>query len=376
MSIRLGTQLLAGTPSALDIVNTNITNCITHIPQDIKLELNAGTFTLKAGSKVYVPNGFEQDGVTRKFDIVTISSDLTIQSGSGWAQDNYMIFYDADSSSLNQGCFSNMSSGTTEPVDKRDRVWYDTTNNIIKRFDNPGTSYDKVSLPICICTNPTGSLFESLIQVFYGFGYIGSTVFALPGVKGLIPNGRNADGTLKNTEITISSVLTTTFTATEQSTNLALKQNELQYHTFIYDEKTNFNDVKDWMNAGTLKLTAGVVSDFSPKTVFHSLDYNDRAIITGWSRPSSNMYIGLSLGASGAAYTATDNGYFFLDGVTTAQGGSVYIMANNMTIGDQNYLVSGPIWLIMPVKKGDSATIVYDSFTAYNFKFIYAQGEV
>lgn len=38
----------------------NISNCITEIPQDIKLELNNGTLTLKAGSKVYVPNGFEQ----------------------------------------------------------------------------------------------------------------------------------------------------------------------------------------------------------------------------------------------------------------------------------------------------------------------------
>ena len=40
---------------------SNVTNCITKIPQDIKLELNNGTLTLKAGSKVYVPNGFEQD---------------------------------------------------------------------------------------------------------------------------------------------------------------------------------------------------------------------------------------------------------------------------------------------------------------------------
>ena len=47
----------------------NITNCITEISQDIKVELNNGTLTLKAGSKVYVPNGFEEDGTTPKFDI-------------------------------------------------------------------------------------------------------------------------------------------------------------------------------------------------------------------------------------------------------------------------------------------------------------------
>ena len=48
--------------------------------------------------------------------------------------------------------------------------------------------------------------FTSIDQVFNGFGYIGSTVFALPGVKGLAPNGRNADGSLKNTEVVCEGV--------------------------------------------------------------------------------------------------------------------------------------------------------------------------
>ena len=54
-------------------INKQITNCITAIPQDIKLELNNGSLTVKAGSKVYIPNG---PGV---FDEVTTSSDY-IQS--------------------------------------------------------------------------------------------------------------------------------------------------------------------------------------------------------------------------------------------------------------------------------------------------------
>ena len=59
------------------------TNRILEIPQDIKLELNNGTLTLKAGSKVYVPNGA---GV---FDVYSFPSDVsTTPSGSsgpyGW----------------------------------------------------------------------------------------------------------------------------------------------------------------------------------------------------------------------------------------------------------------------------------------------------
>ena len=48
------------------------TNRILEIPQDIKLELNNGTLTLKAGSKVYVPNG---PGV---FDAVTVANDIKL----------------------------------------------------------------------------------------------------------------------------------------------------------------------------------------------------------------------------------------------------------------------------------------------------------
>ena len=69
---------------------TQITNCITEIPQDIKLELVDGTLILKAGSKVYVPNGFEEDGVTKKFDEVVIESDLYLKQQY---DDNDMLMF-------------------------------------------------------------------------------------------------------------------------------------------------------------------------------------------------------------------------------------------------------------------------------------------
>mgnify|MGYP003298927573 CR=1 FL=1 len=43
---------------------TILTNCIIDIPQDIKLVLKDNTLTLKAGSKVYIPNGFEVTNFT------------------------------------------------------------------------------------------------------------------------------------------------------------------------------------------------------------------------------------------------------------------------------------------------------------------------
>ena len=65
------------------VVGQHISNYIRYINQDIKLELNDGTLTLKAGSKVYVPNGFEADGVTPKFDYMDITSDSILHITEG-----------------------------------------------------------------------------------------------------------------------------------------------------------------------------------------------------------------------------------------------------------------------------------------------------
>ena len=58
---------------------SQITNCLLEVPQRIKLELNDGVLTLKAGSQVIVPNGFEADGTTPKFDYADITSDKILQ---------------------------------------------------------------------------------------------------------------------------------------------------------------------------------------------------------------------------------------------------------------------------------------------------------
>lgn len=189
--------------AAADVVNyTNITNCITEIPQDIKLELNNGTLTLKAGSKVYVPNG---PGV---FNAVTINTDITTQ-GSDDTQ--YILIYSPQGGYIGKTAKSSVFSGPDGSSVSEYGFWYDTTNNIIKRkldgvFDAGG-----YSLPFGLSTANSSGI-KSIDQVFNGFGYIGSTVFALPGVKGLIPNGRNSDGSLKNIEFTVDKVITRTIT--------------------------------------------------------------------------------------------------------------------------------------------------------------------
>lgn len=173
---------------------TNITNCITKIPQDIKLELKDGVLTLKAGSKVYVPNG------SGKFNVVTISNDLS--SNPSWSTNKVMLVLTKNYNGFYSFSLGNQYSGTTEPSNPNaGTIWYDTTNNLIKRYS--GTSWESgESFPICIANMVSGTGLTSIDQVFNGFGFIGNCLFALPGVKLLMPNGRNSDGSLNNFEYT------------------------------------------------------------------------------------------------------------------------------------------------------------------------------
>jgi hypothetical protein len=257
---------------------TNITNCITKIPQDIKLELKNGTLTLKAGSKVYVPNG------AGKFKVVTISNDLS--SNSSWTTNKVMLALNKNYNGFYSFVLENQYSGTTEPSNPNaGTFWYDTTNNLIKRYS--GTYWESgQTFPICIANMVSRTGFSSIDQVFYGFGYIGSTAFALPGVKGLIPNGRNTDGSLKNTEFTIDTVKIKTmqddWTQEQEQFIDASGLYGRMIGDHYYDEVNNYNKRNDgaimpYCSWGSATLTAGRISNFTPKTSFHAVDYYDYA---------------------------------------------------------------------------------------------------
>lgn len=177
----------------------NITNCITAIPQDIKLELVSGVLKLKAGSKVYKANG----------ESITISGDLVVsQAGTNTGA---FAFYRSDNNTVYTVTVASIFSGNTAPANPVTTItWLDTGARDVKVYD--GTQWvGGVSLPLCIFDNQDGKV-TAVGQIFNGFGYIGSTAFILPGVKGLAPYGRNEDGSLKNFEIQFTGVYTRSIT--------------------------------------------------------------------------------------------------------------------------------------------------------------------
>ena len=69
-----------------------ITNCITKIPQDIKLELSSeGILTLKAGSKVWYPNGKDSGG-TLLFGSAVTANDISWTMPDNSNYENLFVF--------------------------------------------------------------------------------------------------------------------------------------------------------------------------------------------------------------------------------------------------------------------------------------------
>lgn len=353
--------------------STNVTNCITEIPQDIKLEFTGSNMILKAGSKVTFGDGTS----------ITINVDKNIPFTITSA-DKYVVCYTKYSNSLTYNRLgSQTASGTTTPTSGY-WMYYNTTDKKVYDINN-GVNAGELSLPLCIFSSDTSSI-TSIDQVFNGFGYIGSTVFALPGVKGLIPNGRNEDGSLKNIEFTTENVLIRTFSANIKTVTYITSGGIYVSSQRVFDFEKNA-----YVENGSLvyqteltKVTTdsnGQITLFKPKLSYRAVDYSDSSWLSGLGMPSSK-YIDLTLGASGATYTAPANGYFFFEkqaGVVGNYYCSVYRTAPSFiryAWFDTPSVNSDRIAVLCPVLKGDIIGIDYTitGETKY-FRFIYAEGE-
>lgn len=369
------------------------TNRILEIPQDIKLELNDGTLTLKAGSKVYVPNRFEADGTTPKFDVVNVQSDISLQSYNGTYTECVVL---QSGTLLNSSNVTKCFSGNSAPSFTGSGVWYDTANNVCKRSGDGGSTWETCSFPLCLC-NVVSALRTSIDQVFNGFGYIGSTVFALPGVKVQYPNGRNEDGTCNSGIIVNSKVNLYHATGTDY-VDIVLLQNSIFAYTktnLFYDSEKNLVKHKNGsIIYGTTIASCWnknrVVSDFLRYDVDSVVNSNasnfsqaGRSYLSGLGMPS-DRYIDLTLGASGSTYTAPANGWFRLVKKPTATGQYILFSQVKYYNGQKNsdmvaIQVSSwtePMVITIPMLKGDKIYCYYNfGGETIKFEFRYAEGE-
>ena len=377
IQVSVGSSLINGTPYINDVEDlkstslrtSTITNCITEIPQDIKLELNNGTLTLKAGSKVYVPNGKNADG-SNKFDEVVTTQDLSATAQSlGLTDGGGLLYCMPNSSSIWVEVLN--ESGTTNPSLPW-TTYYNTSENKVYRFASSNTTSAHQGSFSIAKVSFSNSTLTSIDQVFNGFGYIGSTVFALPGVKGLIPNGRNADGSLRNIEYTQNVVAV--YTASSGASGAYNMNSQMNGAIYPLDCYYNNNDnIIKLPNGelgtyqyifGTITFQSGRITSFQPKTTFHALDYNDKATVVGWGMPDYSAGIDITTG-----YTAPTDGFVVLLSSGGGNDASSKMYVNNVLVSmttiraPYNQETSASAF----VKKGDVIKIEYIKFTSFTF---------
>lgn len=357
----------------------NVTNCITEIPQDIKLELINGTLTLKAGSKVYVPNGA---GV---FNVVTVANDLVRTTNIGG-----IVFINSTGTSLYTNQLGSVYSGNSAPSSSG--IWYDTASNLVKFSTNGQTWSGQYSFPIGIASSNDVQI-TNIDQVFNGFGYIGSVRYALPGIKWLSPDGRNEDGTVKSIFNTLQKVVYEDFASQrEYIPNILGTGSIWTTGSYVESETEPSDSYSVWYRpsdnyvrvrvnngawdinryivcAGNFTADGTRVTKLNVKPVFSTLDYNNIKYIAHQGFPS-DKYINLTLGASGSNYTAPADGYFcfYSANVCNSRINNIYRLIGSTVIGASGYVNFNTL----PVSRGDVCAVAYSQ--SGELRFFYSNG--
>lgn len=332
-----------------------ITNCLLEVPQRIKYTLVDGVLTILKGSVCIVPYGTEDKtadlpkGATfinenfKVFDTqfsdgkffvwVELQKDLDIITNETISLTGLLIGLD-DNNGDGFWSAANFSSGSSFPSSPQNTdVFYHVTNNRVYFYNHSQwvttdlAGNDFLILPPIKFTGVNKQI-VSVDQVFNGVGVMGSTVWADKGVKGLIPNGRNADGSLINEEVTIDKLVITSFPdnisisasvsyeladgnqipnmhiaahdsrlyfeTTSQPTGSSFKwfdkTRNIQY--FHDDNQTAFTGLYRIKNLNLAKvvISSGKITSFAPKLPFRAADEND--IDGRWVRQSLHIING------------------------------------------------------------------------------------
>ncbi len=374
---------------------TNITNCITEIPRDIKFELSNGTLTLKAGSKVYVPNGFEEDGTTPKFDVIVTENDLSISSIGN--NDYYVLYlYNENNEwSIKSTLFFNCLSGSDTEI-HTNMLYYNESLNIIRK-ENSESSIGTYSLPLAICIGNASNKFSQIPSrndLFdRGVCHFGNTIFVTPGIKGLIPNGRNEDGTLKNDILNIEKVLVKSSPSGYTKVKIFLSNDDIilagaTNHLYNVSHNLNMNTLFTNRTYQGVYIGDAVYEKYDDqynldylyiKYPFTALEQNN---VNGLSMPSEYFNY-FSIGSSGTIYTANEDCWIYVS-VNGSENKYIQLqtIGNELSGATNHYdtVISSEKKgeyrqsIFLPIKRGTKFTFNHnlDSSDVYGCHIIYA----
>ena len=253
---------------------------------------------------------------------------------------------------------------------------------------------NKNQITNCILEAPNGVL-----------TYSGNTITAKQGLKVLIPNGRNTDGTLNNIEYTLENDITKTVTTTYEHQDFIFIKNNGTCFTYGSESIDFYNKLADRPAPATgiykccfvaetnlwyvttngssyeeLKMAklgsyfnnaSSQITKLNIDEPINLLKQSDKSEISGWGMPSGK-FIDLSVGTSGATYIAPANGYYY----TRTYGRSFYLGNGRTNAEHQPLNSSSYIGATISVHKGEQISYSYSGGRNDVFRFIYAEGEV
>ena len=414
---------------------TQISNCVLQTPDLIKYGLENNSFTLKAGSVVLVPYGtsapeyevgedlnggkivdISWDG-SKLFYYVQYDTDKTIKSTVSTESQFLYIDENGVMNYFNE-IFTHSGKSAPTSIQNNCCIYYDTTNNIVKVTTNNGTSWTQNnSLPICLLKAVKDVGYTAVLNAFNTGGYIYKTIWVNKNVKGLIPNGLNADGSLCSIEYKTEYTAISEFTGGYQDEFNAYITDEISDYISQYSDRVTFyvsnltdlpapsvgkycrvyvvNENKWFISTNGnpyqsvqgfniiwYKTNAsGKIIDFKTSMPYRAMNLLDTEYIANMGMPSKS-YINLSLGANHTQYTAIADGWFYIDRVSTKTFQYVGFSRATDAIAGETVSFSGQAIsqhcsCLRPVKKGETVAVIYsgDAYTAY-FRFIYAQGAI
>lgn len=221
--------------------SSSMTNCITKIPQDIKVEIgtgaNAGKLIVKAGTKKTVPSG---DGV---FVQEVIPDDIIGETGSGTG--DFFVFVNIENVGLVTPPANLLWSGDAVPTTFTSgyAMWYDTDANDIKFTSDSGSTWKSgYSFPLAVVHRENG-VYTYVVETFNGFGLLASTRFCLPGVEWNSADGTNLDGTPRNQHNVLTHVVTETHNVANSKCIMQVITTDGTWTTSVYVESETMPDV-------------------------------------------------------------------------------------------------------------------------------------
>ena len=399
-----------------------ITNCLLEVPQRVKVRMDGTSLVLEAGSVVIVPYGtnaptMEIGDTLNGGEIVDISWDgsklFYFVEHQGFTITNTGSNYQALLNISPTGVFSSCGvvhsySGSSAPSGYTNMSWYDTGSNIVKRTSNSGTTWENYySLPFVLVTYGD-SVVSTINNIFNGFGFIGTMGWCDKGIKGLIANGRNVDGTMNNREFTVDNIITYDF---NEGSRYYLYHDggyilQARYaFVYIQNEQPNEEDFgasgtnvwfcprdnywriynhNTWEIRNVIPFTHVVASSLPPYVVndgqFTAKQplqlINEPTYYMNLAMPSATK-VDISKGNSGSIYTAPATGWFVFHQNTSS---GKYCQFVNNTTGFVAFANSTGTYgqaITCPAKKGETVTLTYNTDgSLLNFIFIYAQGEI